>query len=154
MDITFYLEQGVFNYRAAAILIKDHHVLLHKQKDDKYWALPGGRVELMEDSSHCIKREMKEELGYEVEIEQLIWFTENFFEYKGKPFHEIGLIYKVSTTDKVNVKSDFFYGKEGEHLLYKWVPIEELNKIILYPEFLKTGLTELPTVTQHLIIGK
>lgn len=29
MDATFYMEKAVFNYRVAAIMIVDNHVLIH-----------------------------------------------------------------------------------------------------------------------------
>ena len=70
MDVRFQTGSKRFNYRAAGILIEQDHVLLHKQVDDQYWALPGGRVELGEQARDTIVREMKEELGYEVHVDQ------------------------------------------------------------------------------------
>jgi 8-oxo-dGTP pyrophosphatase MutT (NUDIX family) len=155
MDATFNLEKAVFNYRVAAIMIENNHVLIHKQINDKHWALPGGRVEILEDSQTCIKREIKEELGLDVKVNNLLWITENFFEYNNKNFHEIGLYYKVSLTEgKFNVNNEAFYGEEGERLIYKWTPISELDDILLYPEFLKNSLKEIPSTPRHFIIGK
>ncbi|MEH7444994.1 NUDIX hydrolase [Bacillus sp. JJ1122] len=155
MDATFYLEGAVFNYRVAAVIVKDGHVLIHKQGTDSYWALPGGRVEVMEDSQTSIIREMKEELGLDAKVERLLWFTENFFDYNDKNYHEIGLYYQVEIVDERFVFStDPFYGEEGERLIYQWVPVEKLEEIILYPEFLKAALLELPLIPQHLIVRK
>lgn len=58
MDATFYLDGAVFNYRVAAVIVKDGHVLIHRQGTDSYWALPGGRVEFMEDSQTSTIREL------------------------------------------------------------------------------------------------
>ena len=45
------------------ILIERDHVLLHKQREDHYWALPGGGIELGERSKDAVVREFEEELG-------------------------------------------------------------------------------------------
>jgi 8-oxo-dGTP pyrophosphatase MutT (NUDIX family) len=155
MDATFHMETAVFNYRVAAVIVVDGHVLIHKQVKDQHWALPGGRVELMEDSQTSIIREMKEELGYEVDVDRLLWFTENFFEYNSKKYHEIGLYYKVKITDEnFRFTTEPFYGEEGERLIYQWVPINQLNNVFLYPEFLRDALEDIPAVPQHLIVDQ
>jgi len=154
MDATFNLETAVFNYRVAAIMIEKNHVLVHKQVNDQHWALPGGRVEVLEDSRTSITREIKEELGIDIIVNNLLWFTENFFEYNHKNFHEIGLYYQVSFESKPKFSSEGFYGEEGERLIYKWTPIDELGDLLLYPEFLKSSLKKLPKSTEHVVIGK
>jgi ADP-ribose pyrophosphatase YjhB (NUDIX family) len=155
MDATFHLEKAIFNYRVAEVMIENNHVLIHKQINDKHWSLPGGRVEILEDSQTSIKRELNEELGLDVKVNNLLWITENFFEYNNKDFHEIGLYYRVSLTEgKFTLSNEAFYGEEGESLIYKWSPISELNDFQLYPEFLKTSLKEIPSTPKHLIIGK
>ncbi|MBT2691657.1 NUDIX hydrolase [Bacillus sp. ISL-55] len=155
MDATFYMEKAVFNYRVAAVMIVDNHVLIHKQVKDEHWALPGGRVELLEDSQTSVVREVKEELGIDIKVDRLLWFTENFFDYNNKDYHEIGLYYKVAPLNgSFNFHKDEFFGEEGERLIYQWVPISNLEKIKLYPEFIRTSLSELPEVPQHLIVHK
>ncbi|WP_102262380.1 NUDIX hydrolase [Mesobacillus jeotgali] len=153
MDATFYMEKAVFNYRVAAVMIVDNLVLIHKQANDEHWALPGGRVELQEDSQTSIVREIKEELGIDVKVDRLLWFTENFFDYNNKNYHEIGLYYQVSPLNgRFNFNNDEFFGEEGERLVYQWVPINTLDKIRLYPEFIRTSLSGLPDAPQHLIV--
>lgn len=155
MDATFYMEKAVFNYRVAAVMIVDNHVLIHKQVKDEHWALPGGRVELLEDSQTSVVREVKEELGIDVKVERLIWFTENFFDYNNKNYHEIGLYYQVSPLNgSFNFHKEEFFGEEGDRLIYQWVPINNLEKIKLYPEFIRTSLSKLPEAPQHLIVHK
>jgi 8-oxo-dGTP pyrophosphatase MutT (NUDIX family) len=153
LDATFYIEQAVFNYRVAAVMVVDGHVLIHKQGNDPYWALPGGRVELMEESQASIIREIREELGFDVKVDRLLWFAENFFDYDNKSFHEIGLYYTVSLIEgEFSFRDEPFYGEEGKRLLYKWYPVNQLDEILLYPEFLKDQLNELPHSTQHIVI--
>lgn len=78
-------------------------------------SLIGGRVEMLESSDCAIKREVKEELGEEVEINKTLWIVENFFEYEKKNYHEISTIYLVrlpKESDIIN-KNKSFYRHEG-----------------------------------------
>lgn len=153
MDVVFHTEQAVFNYRVAGVWIQDGRVLLHRASNDKIWSLPGGRVEMNESSPLSLQREFKEELDLPVEIGRLVWVVENFFEYREKKVHEIGLYYLVSTEDKPAISKGPFHGMEGERLVYEWVPISELENVVLYPEFLKKALKEIPETTKHLIVS-
>ncbi|TKC18996.1 NUDIX hydrolase [Robertmurraya kyonggiensis] len=153
MDVVFHTDIAVFNYRVAGIWIKNGHVLLHRDVNEKNWSLPGGRVKMAEDSTLSIRREFQEELGLDIKIEKLVWVVENFFEYKGKDVHEIGMYYLVTSENKsFELSSTPFYGIEGERLIYQWMPIEELQEIELYPEFLRTALGKLPLSTEHIIV--
>jgi ADP-ribose pyrophosphatase YjhB (NUDIX family) len=155
MDATFNLGEEIFNYRVAGIWIENGHILLHRQKDDAYWALPGGRAQILEDSKTCLVREMDEELGVSVEVERLLWVVENFFPYAGKNFHEIGFYYLVRGADgKSYYQSGPFFGPEGDRLVYQWVKLSEVHDAVLQPEFLREALKELPEATQHVIVSK
>ena len=79
-----------FQVRAAAIFLHAGYVLLHRAPGDEFWALPGGRVEVGEEASATVIREMKEELGEEVRCGQLLHVAENFFDLAGRRNHEIG----------------------------------------------------------------
>jgi 8-oxo-dGTP pyrophosphatase MutT (NUDIX family) len=153
LDTTFHTDKGVFNYRAAAVWIIDGHILLHRQADDSYWALPGGRVMMGEDSKTSLIREMKEELGVEVQVERMLWLTENFFNYRGMPFHEIGLYYFVSCPALPSIwRKGPFHGLEGERLVYQWVSLNELSSMTVYPSFLQETLGNIPKTTEHIIV--
>lgn len=155
MDTSFKMETQVFNYRVAAVWIENGHVLLHKQTKESYWALPGGRAEMLEDSKSCLVREMAEELDTAVSANRLLWVAENFFTYNAKQYHELGFYYEV---EPVGGASHFregpFFGPEGERLTYQWVPLSEIEQVELYPEFLRSGLKELPASIEHVIIAE
>lgn len=77
--------------RTCAILQQEGHVLLHRGVDDRFWALPGGRLDPGEMSDEALAREMKEELGVErIRIRRLVWVIENRFAYGSGTYHEIG----------------------------------------------------------------
>lgn len=151
MDAVFKTEEGVFNYRVAGVWIQNGCVLLHKNVNDGHWALPGGRVAVMEESNNAVQREFQEELGVEIKVDRFLWSSENFFIFNGKNYHEIGFYYLISSITEKDFKLESFFGLEGKRLIYKWVPIAELHGISIYPEFLKEGLQELPKHSQHII---
>lgn len=155
LDVVFKTNQAVFNYRVAGIWIENGHVLIHKAVNDNHWSLPGGRVVIAEESTASLKREFIEELNMEIKIDRLIWIVENFFNYDGKDFHEIGLYYSV-TSDENSIKIDNkpFYGVEGERLIFKWTPINELKNIELYPIFLRAAISKLPHNTEHIVVNQ
>ncbi|TYS68256.1 NUDIX hydrolase [Sutcliffiella horikoshii] len=153
MDVVFHTEKAVFNYRVAGVWIQEGHILLHRASGDKIWSLPGGRVEMNEASPLSLQREFIEELDLSVQVGRLVWIVENFFEYRAKKVHEIGFYYLVSTDDKQALPNESFHGVEGERLVYEWVPISELEDVVLYPEFLKKALKKVPETTEHLIVS-
>lgn len=154
MDITFYNnDQTVFNFRTCGVISDGERVLLHRRKDDIYWALVGGRVQMLESSDCAIKREIKEELGEDISIVKLLWTVENFFRYEDKHFHEISTIYLVDLGKESWIlnQRNSFNGIEGERLIYKWFNFDELNSLDLRPSFLKEKLISLPNSTKHII---
>jgi 8-oxo-dGTP pyrophosphatase MutT (NUDIX family) len=149
-------EQGglKFNYRIAGVVINDARVLLHRGESDGFWTLPGGRGELLEPSQDTLRREMLEELGVEVSVHRLLWVVENFFEYEGRSYHELGFYFSMAfpQDSHLYLKSEPFLGdEEGIKLIYQWFPIDEIERIELYPTFLKQGLKALPEYIQHIV---
>jgi ADP-ribose pyrophosphatase len=61
---------GVILHNARVLLL-----LRKKAPEAGFWSLPGGRVEFMERVEDAVVRELKEELGIEVEVESLLCVT-------------------------------------------------------------------------------
>ena len=96
MDLTLDVgEEYRLNIRAGGIVIHNNKVLLHKNLNKDHYCLPGGRVEIGENSESTIKREIKEELGKEIDILEYVATIENFFEMRNKKYHEIYFIHKI-----------------------------------------------------------
>lgn len=85
MNLDFEIDNARFNARSSAIIYnKDKtKVLLFKIVDRDYFMFPGGRIEIYEDSLNAIKREIKEETGFNLEFE-LCSIQENFLEKDNK----------------------------------------------------------------------
>lgn len=64
MDISVILDRYKFNYRVACIIQNKDKILLHKNKEDIFYALPGGRVKIGENSISALKREFMEEIEF------------------------------------------------------------------------------------------
>lgn len=56
----------------SALLFDEDRVLLAHRRDIDWWNLPGGGMELGETVEEALKREVREETGLEVELEQLV----------------------------------------------------------------------------------
>ncbi|MBK6795945.1 MAG: NUDIX domain-containing protein [Acidobacteria bacterium] len=98
--IRFEEGNNCFNYRVAGIAVHENSVLLHKSLNDDFWSFPGGRAEFGEPAEQTLMREMREEIGAEIEVVRLLWFAENFFTYDGFRYHEIGLLFPEIAGDK------------------------------------------------------
>ena len=154
--IAFDCGEGRFNYRVVGVAIDDGRVLLHKAEADTFWTLPGGRGEFGEPAAHTLKREMREELHADVEVSQLLWLVENFFDYSGLAYHEIALYFlmRFSEASGVTKRDKPFYGDEkGIPLTFEWVAndTDVLTKLNVLPSFLQSGLQSLPQTLQHIV---
>ena len=149
-DISIENEEYRFKYRVSGILIKDNKLLVVKINNNKFYCLPGGHVELMENTKDAIIREFKEETGIDTSIENLLFVTENFF-VSSKQCHEVGFYYLLNTKQDIKIK-DFklIENDNGEivNLEFKWLDINNLENV--KPEFLKHKLKVDEVKLEHL----
>lgn len=143
-DITVPIEEYTLNIRASVIIQHQESFLAHHNIHSDHYALLGGRVQIGEDSKETVKREVKEELGKEIEITGYIATIENFFKMKGSNYHEILFVYQGEFKEKEDQKlQETLYNQEGkEHLHYEWIPIEKIEHYPLKPEVIKEVLQE------------
>ena len=152
--ISFDLGNHKFQLRAAAVIVHEGSALLHRVKSDDFWALPGGRVELGEDSSHTVVREMYEELHASVTCHRLLFLVENFFLAQGKLNHEIGMYFEAALAPDSHVlgKAESYAGVEANsNLEFRWFRQCELQSIDLRPAFLKKSLAEPVLSFAHIV---
>jgi ADP-ribose pyrophosphatase YjhB (NUDIX family) len=144
-----------FDFRATGIAIQRGHVLLVRIEQYPFWFLPGGHVEIGELADAAMIREMREETGLTVVIDRLLWVAENFYTLDGKPHHELGFFYLVTPpaeAPQLDLEKEF-YGKEenGTPLIFRWHRLDALANLNLFPAFIKTGLSALPTSITHIV---
>lgn len=152
--ITFDRDQKRFTYRVVGVAIEDGRVLLHRAEGDDFWALPGGRAELLEPAAATLRRELREELEIVVEVVRPLWLVENFFWHQDMQHHEMGLYFlmRVPVDWPYRTTGEPFFGDEnGTRLLFQWFPRDELAAMRVYPSFLADGIRNLPLTLQHVV---
>ena len=144
MDLTIDVEDYKLNVRAAGVIIHNNKVLVHKNVNKDHYALIGGRVEIGEDSVTTVKREAQEELGKEIETTGYVSTIENFFEMKGRKYHEILFIHKAEFINDEDKKIEYtLKNMEGkDHLQYEWLELDKLDEYPLVPKTVKDILKE------------
>jgi ADP-ribose pyrophosphatase YjhB (NUDIX family) len=143
-----------FSVRAAAIIRDEANVLLHRPLGEEVWALPGGRVDIGEESRVAIAREIKEELGEEPKISKLVYVVENFFDISSEQHHELGFYYEASlgSQSKFLDKYKSHIGVERNRKLeFRWFPMNELMGVNLRPSFLKEALAQVALGFHHVV---
>lgn len=135
MDITIGIGDYKLNVRAGGIIIHNNKILVHRNVNSDHYALVGGRVEIGESSADTIKREIKEELGKDVEITGYISTIENFFEMNGSKYHEIMFVYKVEFVNESDKNIEYsFKNIEGkDYLVYEWLDLDKIDSYPLLP---------------------
>lgn len=146
-DLTIEIGNGVLNCRAAVIIKHDGKILFHKNVDEPYYALVGGRVKITESSDETVKREVKEEMGKNIELIGYVATIENFFEHKGRKVHEIMFVHQAEFVDKDDKKIvDTIRNVEEEELSkgkiiqYEWLDIDKLDQYDIRPSVIKDVL--------------
>lgn len=152
--IVFDVDRNRFNFRTVGVCLHNNHVLLHHAEGEEHWTLPGGRVEFGESSEGALQREMREELGLEVQLERLLWIVENFFSFGEVHVHEVAFYYKFQLPYRSGLEDTrrtYLREADGTRLTFQWFPIDGLEEVQFYPSFLRTGLCSIPSHTAHVV---
>ena len=142
VDLTLKTDLGYFNHRVAAVIIKDNRLLVQKNVADNLHYLVGGRVSFGESTEEALVREIKEELKINVSSYKQLWINECFFTESGKQYHEIGMYYivDIENTDFNRFENDFEINESNRINHFSWLNIDDLDKVVLYPEFIKNEI--------------
>lgn len=155
--ITIRSERERFLFRVAGIIFNQDgsKVLIHKTKWEDSWILPGGRVEMGENTNEAILRELKEELGIKEKV-KLKYIAESFFEHNNINHHELGFFYEVIIDpNKYDLdKEGEFLGLEGGNQIFKWVLINDLKNYPLIPKKLNDIIINKEKSYRHIIIDE
>lgn len=150
MDIKYVDKDYQFIYRTSAVIFNQDFtkVLLFNVEGRKVYMLPGGKVNQREDSLSAIKREVKEELGYDNIEFSCLAISEEFVLDKGFYNQQINVIYQGVFRDEI--KDVKFKGLEGDWINFEWVNVSEIDNYNIYPSDIKKAIKN-PNVMVHIV---
>ena len=136
-DISLPIDNIYLNIRVGIIFRYQGKVLIEIRKDRVgNSVIPGGRLKIDEYRIEALKREIKEEMNYDLLDDRIIYkdTIESFFTFDGKDFHELFFVYEYLMDEKVY--EDLLKIKENldNHATeYIFVRYDDLEKIDLVP---------------------
>lgn len=114
--------------RTCGVLIQDKKILMLKHegigKKGYFWNVPGGGLDFGENLVSGLKREFQEETGVEIEVGNLICFSQ----YIDPPLHAIEYYFKV---EKITGNAALGYDPEAVSVLseLKWFSHAEFTNL-------------------------
>lgn len=130
-DIKYDKDNFSFAYRVSAIIYNSDKtkILLFRGNDCNFYMLPGGKVHELEKSEDAIKREIKEEIGFEDLEFEMAGVSEEIV--KEKNIHQITFTYKTMYKDEI--KEEKFKSIETDWINFEWVDVNKLNNYEIHP---------------------
>ena len=142
MDLRFKTEEFNFGMRASVVILNKEKdkVFVHHALDKKHRALPGGGIEGLELAKDAALRELKEEIGADIEVKNCIAVIENFFKVKEKPLHEVQFVFLAEFKDEKLYEKETFEPCE-EHkkgkIEFMYIPVDKLDEYDLKPDCMR-----------------
>ena len=150
MNINYTRDDFQFNARASALIYNSDQskVLLFNVEGRNDYLLPGGRIEELEESSNTIKREIKEELGWDNLEFNFLALSEEFVNAKGYNNQQLNIIYKA--VYKEEITNNKFKGLDGDWINFEWIDVGKINDYDVYPRDIKNIILN-KSSSNHLI---
>ena len=120
-------EKLTFRPAVYAIIVNDGKILLvHLRCRDKF-CLPGGGVELGERVQEALRREVREETGIAIEIEQFAFFSERFLylDPSDEAFHTLSLFFVCRPETTKLISDDQVDDSKVEKP--RWIELDSLS---------------------------
>ncbi len=129
---------------ARAVIIRDQSILLVEcliHGETRYF-LPGGGQESGEPLNETARREVLEETGHTVTVGELMWVREyipmNHTNQDGA--HRVDFIFRCALSDCTSVSMP--NNADRAQIGIRWVPLDELHAIQMWPERVRDLLTD------------
>lgn len=106
------------------LIVEDGKILLLYRDEEDHWEVPGGKFEPQESPTEAAKREAKEEIGVEVELEKPFYSGE--FQHDGEVYLWHGYISKIRDGKPSIQEKEKFSSM-------KWFAGDELDELDLAP---------------------
>jgi 8-oxo-dGTP diphosphatase len=133
------IDQGHILLAYDPRLYPNHYYELNRQ----FYYLPGGHIDFQESAQNALIRELREETGFEANIERFLGILEHAWNFPGDEIcchtHEINLIFMVNVP---KLKCGDLISQKEDHVAFNWIPIDQLETIDLRPLYLKASISE------------
>ena len=113
--------KAIIEYGGKVLVVRDH-------EDDAVWELPGGHININENTKQAIEREIKEELGVAIVAGQLI-YSEQII-HKGNGLPHLFLMFAATLTNP----SQPFMVPSKEIAEVKWIDKKSIKELRVYEE--------------------
>jgi 8-oxo-dGTP diphosphatase len=122
----------------ARICLVHESKLLLVSNDGSYWYLPGGHMEPAESLANCARREVYEETGYEIQIQDVIYVFE-FCDNKIDS-HKVECVFRATIDAHPENHNWKDLGHDKSVTLTKWFTLQEIQaRSDVLPNFLQDG---------------
>lgn len=136
----------------AVLIEHDDKVLL--ETSGGFWNMIGGRVHFGDSTLISAKREIKEELGFDIENLELINVSENFFSWLGYNQQELLFVYRASLDDSFDCTKVEELKCADADKVFKWHKKSEVANLDCKPEIIKELITSNTDKITHKIDNK
>ena len=153
-DIHIESKNNVFKLRVSGIFIQDNKLLVVQHRNNNFCCLPGGHIEIGEDSKSAVIREMKEETLLNLTVSKLLCIAENIYTIRGKKVHELCYYYIMKSETKVETKNWSYIEMDKGHetpLNFYWYDLSDQNSIQFKPYFILNKLKLHNSKFEHII---
>lgn len=120
-------EKLIFRPAAYAIILNRDKVLIVDTRTTRKYFFPGGGVNIGEKIEDALRREVREEVGIEVEVKKFLYFKESFFYYDplDEAYHSFSHFFICKPKTFVLKNKDEIDDLEAENP--RWIRIDELK---------------------------
>jgi ADP-ribose pyrophosphatase YjhB (NUDIX family) len=127
--------------RVAAIILRQDQLLLveHRKRGQRYWVLPGGRLEGNETLDTALRRELEEELRVEARVGRLVIVCESLAPDR----HVVNLIFQAEIGESAEPQFD---PRDPVLAGWQWVSVEQLPRLDFRPPIAEAVR---PVVAEH-----
>ena len=152
-DWLFTSEEYICDVRTVGVLINNGKILVQRDINGNEYALHGGHIKIGETLEDGLIREFKEETGADIKCKRLLWSEECFWAWNGKQAHNLAFYYLIELVNDtvISDSGEFVSHKDNCNVVIGWIPIEKIQDIIIYPEFLKKEINNLDKPIQHFV---
>lgn len=127
-------------FKYALCIIRNNRLLVLEESDNELYLMPGGRQETGEICEQCLRRELKEELGIELDTESLKYLGAFEDVAAGKEDARVHIElylgnFRGKTKPCSEVKRLVWFGKNDD-----WTKLAPVTRNKILPALLEKGL--------------